>query len=340
MPKIYSNQRKNPDGSYSYDVEEVEQINFYLMNGPNIIVKPRTLPLSAAVPKIITGNRPADGGNLILSEDEKNLFIKKYPQDKKFIRQIMGGEEFINNKKRYCLWLVDATPDEIKNNKFIYERVKAVKEFRLKSKKIPTQKAAEIPHLFTENRQPNQDYIIVPRVSSELRKYIPIGWVDKNIICSDANFMIPDAEVWHFGILTSKVHMIWTKTVCGRLESRIRYSAKIVYNNFVWMKMEFIDYAELILAAEKILTVRKNYPNASLADLYDEVTMPKDLRDAHRAVDKIVMKIYGYDESWSDEEIAIDLLQRYKFVTDYLQENKMKQITRQNFDDDEDFDEE
>ena len=340
MPKIYSNQRKNPDGSYSYDVEEVDQINYYLMNGPNIIVKPRTIPLSAAVPKIIKGSQPTDGGNLILSEDEKNLFIKKYPQDKKFIRQFLGAEEFIHNKKRYCLWLVDATPDEIKNNKFIYERVKAVKEFRLKSKKIPTQKAAEIPHLFTENRQPNSKYILIPAVSGHLRKYIPMDFVSPEIISSNLNLMIPDAEVWQFGILTSKVHMIWTKAICGRLGSSLRYSAKIVYNNFVWMKMEFIDYAELILAAEKILKVRKNYPNASLADLYDEVTMPKDLRDAHRKVDKIVMKIYGYDESWSDEEIAVDLLQRYQFVTDYLQENKMKQITRQNFDDDEDFEDE
>ena len=185
-----------------------------------------------------------------------------------------------------------------------------------------------------------EHFIAIPQVSAEKRKYIPMDFLDKNTIPTFQLRIIPDAEVWQFGILTSKVHMIWTKTVCGRLKSDIRYSAKIVYNNFVWMKMEFIDYAELILAAEKILKVRKNYPNASLADLYDEVTMPKDLRDAHRKVDKIVMKIYGYDESMSDEEIAIDLLQRYQFVTDYLQENKMKQITRQNFDDDDDFEDE
>ena len=327
MPRIY-----NADGTF----EDVEHINGYLLAAPDIYVKSRTLPLSAAVPKIITGNRPADGGNLILSEDEKNYFVKKYPQDKKFIRQIMGGEEFLNNKKRYCLWLVDATPDEIKSNKFIYERVKKCKEDRLKGAP-DRQKLAETPHLFRETFVPEK-FIVIPKTSSERRKYIPIDFLDNKFVCLDSLLMIPDAEIWHFGILTSSVHMIWTKTVCGRLKSDIRYSAKIVYNNFVWMKMEFIDYAELILAAEKILKVRKNYPNASLADLYDEVTMPKDLRDAHRKVDKIVMKIYGYDESWSDEEIAVDLLQRYQFVTDYLQENKMKQITRQNFD--EDFDEE
>ena len=370
MPKIYSNQRKNEDGSYSYDVEEVDQINYYLMNGPNIIVKPRTIPLSRAVPKIITGNRPADGGNLILSEDEKDLFVKKYPQDKKFIRQIMGGEEFINNKKRYCLWLVDATPDEIKKNKFIYERVKKCKEDRLKGAP-DRQKLSETPHLFRETFVPEK-FIAIPKTSSERRKYIPIDFLDKNFVCLDSLLMIPDAEIWHFGILTSKVHMIWTKTVCGRLKSDIRYSAKIVYNNFVWVKMEFIDYAELIMAAEKILKIRKKYlfseelrvkseelrvkseefekkslltpysslpTKCSLADLYDEVTMPKDLRDAHRAVDKIVMRMYHLDEDMTDEEIAIELLQHYQFVTNYLEENKLKQLTRQNSDD-EDFDEE
>ena len=337
MPKIYSNERKNPDGSYSYDVEEVENINFYLLNGPNIIVKPRTLPLSRAVPKIIKGNQPTDGGYLMLTEEEKNYFIKKYPQDKKFIKRIMGSEEFIHNKKRFCLWLVNATPDEIKNNKFIYERVKKCKEDRLKGGS-DKKKLADTPHLFRETRNP-KSAIVIPAVSSELRKYIPIDFVDDSVILTNLNLMIPDAEIWHFGILTSNVHMIWTKTVCGRLTSRIRYSAKIVYNNFVWMKMEFIDYAELILAAEKILKVRKNYPDASLADLYDEITMPRDLREAHKNLDKIVMKIYGYDDSWSEEEIAVDLLQRYKFMTDYLQENNLKQNTRQNFDEDEDFEE-
>lgn len=196
--------------------------------------------------------------------------------------------------------------------------MKSVKEFRLKSKKIPTQKAAEIPHLFTEIRQPNTNYILIPSTSSELRKYIPMDFVSPEIISTNANLMIPDAEVWHFGILTSSVHMIWMKTVCGRLESRYRYSAKIVCNNFAWMNMEFKDYAELILAAEKILKARRNYPDASLADLYDEITMPKDLRAAHREVDKIVMRIYGYDESWSEEEIANDLLERYKFLSAYV----------------------
>lgn len=304
LPRIF-----NEDGTF----QDVDHINFYLLAGPDIFVESRSTPL-CPVPKIIKGSQPTDDGNLILSEDEKNYFVEKYPKDKKFVRQLMGAEEFIHNKKRYCLWLVDATPDEIRKNKFIYERVKAVKEFRLKSKKISTQKAAEIPHLFTEIRQPNENYILIPRVSSEKRKYIPMGFVSPEIICSDANLMIPEAEMWHFGILTSSVHMIWMRTVCGRLESRYRYSAKLVYNNFVWMQMHFIDYAKLILAAKKVLKARENYPNSSLADLYDEVTMPKDLREAHKEVDQIVMKIYGYDENMTEEEIAVDLLQRYEYV--------------------------
>ncbi|MBR5912972.1 MAG: hypothetical protein IKZ58_01230 [Selenomonadaceae bacterium] len=307
MPKIF-----NPDGTF----DDVDHINFYLFNGPDIFVKSRSTPI-CPVPKMIAGNRPTDNGNLILSEDEKNYFVKKYPNAEKFIRICIGGKDFLHNEKRYCLWLVDATPDEINKNKFIYERVKAVKEFRLKSSSAKTRKDSEIPHLFQKIVQPKENFLFIPQVSSERREYIPIGFLSSEIISLDPNLIIPDANLFHFGILTSKVHMIWTKTVCGRLKSDYRYSAKIVYNNFVWMRVEFIDYAELIMAAEKILKVRKNYPDASLADLYDEITMPKELRAAHRKVDKIVMKIYNYDESWSEEEIATDLLERYKFLIDY-----------------------
>ncbi len=321
MPRIF-----NPDGSS----DDVDHINGYLIAGPDIYVTPRSIPLSAGVPKIITGNRPADGGNLILSEDEKNSFIKKYPQDKKFIRQIMGGEEFINNKKRFCLWLVDATPDDIRKNKFIYERVKKVREHRLNSKSLQTQKKSETPHLFYQIAQPTSNYILVPRVSSERRQYIPMDFLSPEIICSDANLMIPDAQIWHFGILTSSVHMAWMRLVAGRLKSDYRYSAKIVYNNFPWVKMEFIDYAQLILAAQEILDIRKKYSNASLADLYDEITMPKDLRNAHRKVDRIVMRIYQLDENLDEEKIQVELLEHYKFVTDYLAEHKMKQLGSNN----------
>ena len=323
MPRLYD---ENFEGGY----RDVEHINGYLLPGPDIYVTPRTSPL-CPVPQMITGNRPADGGNLILSEDEKNYFLKKYPQDKKFIRQLIGGEEFLHNKKRYCLWLVDATPDDIRKNKFIYERVKKCKENRLKGAP-DRQKLAETPHLFRETKNPKH-YVLIPETSSERRKYIPIGFLDDSVIPLNSTHIIPDAEVWHFGILTSSVHMAWMRLVAGRLKSDYRYSAKIVYNNFVWMRMEFIDYAELILAAQNILDVRKKYSDASLADLYDEVTMPKDLRDAHKKLDKIILKIYGYDEKMTEEEIQIDLLYRYQELSEYRKNNPKKDFDEENEDD-------
>ena len=308
MPRIF-----NDDGTF----QDVEHINGYLLAGPDIYVESRTTPL-CPVPKMCLGNMPRDDGNFFLNEDEKIFLEKKYPQSKKFIKKFLGAEEFIHNKKRYCIWLKDATPDEIKKIPPIYERVKNVKIFREKSKREGTRKLSDVPQLFAEIRQPDSDYILVPRHSSENRKYIPMDFLTSEIICGDANLMIPDAELWHFGILTSSVHMIWMKTVCGRLKSDFRYSAKLVYNNFVWLKMEFIDYAQLILSAKKILEVRKKYPDASLADLYDEITMPKDLRDAHRENDKIVMKIYGFDESMTEEEIAVSLLMSYEELKNFL----------------------
>ena len=307
MPRIFKS-----DGTF----RDVEHINGYLMAGPDIFVEPRLTPM-CNVPPMTKGSQPTDNGNLLLSEDERAALIKKCPQAGKYIRQFLGAEEFIHNKKRYCLWLVDCPPDELRKMKPVYERVKNVAEFRKKSKKAQTQKDAETPMLFQEIRQPTSEYILVPRVSSERRKYIPMDYVSPEIICSDANLMIPDAEIWHFGILTSSVHMIWMRAICGRLENRYRYSAQIVYNNFVWVRMEMRDFAMLYLSAKKILDVRKNYPNASLADLYDEITMPKDLREAHRENDKIVMKIYGFDKNMTEEEIAINLLERYEFLKNY-----------------------
>ncbi|MBQ7475930.1 MAG: hypothetical protein IJT06_00875 [Selenomonadaceae bacterium] len=291
MPRIY-----NADGTF----EEVEHINWYLLAGPDIYAESRSTPI-CPVPKMFFGNQPNDGGNLILSEYERDELIKKNPPAEKYVRQLLGAEEFIHNKKRFCLWLVDCPPEDFKKMPLVYERIKKVREVRLKSKRAETRKLADVPYLFGFISQPKTNYILVPSVSSEKRKYIPMGFVSPEIICTNLNLMIPDAEVWHFGILTSSVHMIWTKTVCGRLESRYRYSAKIVYNNFVWAQMSEKDLAALKNSAQKILDVRKNYPNASLADLYDEITMPKDLRAAHRANDKVVMKIYGYDENMTED---------------------------------------
>ncbi|MBR6014152.1 MAG: hypothetical protein IK062_10305 [Selenomonadaceae bacterium] len=276
------------------------------------------------IPQMVYGNKPADGGNLILSETEREELLQKCPQAEKYIRSFVGAEEFIHNKKRFCLWLVDCPPNDLRKMPPVYERVKKVREFRLKSKKISTQKFADTPTLFAEIRQPNKSYIIVPSVSGHLRDYIPIDWVDENIICSNANFMIPDGEVYDFGILTSKVHSAWTKKFCGRLGSTLRYSNTLIYNNFVWMKPDFDEMANIWLSAWEILQVRKKYPDASLADLYDPLSMPKDLRDAHKKNDKLVMDLYGLDYDMTDEEIAYALAERYNFLVNYLKENNLE----------------
>ena len=268
------------------------------------------------VPKMIKGSQPTDGGNLILSPAEREELLQKCPQAEKYIRPFVGSEEFIHNKKRFCLWLVDCPPNDLRKMPPVYERVKKVREFRLKSKKAQTIKFAEMPTVFTENRQPNKDYIIVPSVSGERRDYIPIGWVDKNIICSNLNFMIPDGEIYDFGILTS--------TVCGRLGSSLRYSNTVVYNNFVWMQPDFDEIVDIWLAAWNILQVRKKYPDASLADLYDPIAMPKDLRDAHKKNDLAVMDLYGFDYDMTDEDIACALAERYNFLVKYLEENNLE----------------
>ena len=305
MPRLFNN-----DGTYI----DVEHINGYLFAGPDIYVESRPTPM-CQVPPMTKGNQPTDDGNFIFSEEEAAKFCKKYPEHKKFLHRYLGAKDFLHNSPiRYCLWLKDVPPNEYRNNPEIMRRLKNIKIFREKSTAAPTRKSAETPYKFFSTPQTNSQCIVVPRVSSELRRYIPMDFVTPDIIVGDSLSIIPDAQMWHFGILQSSVHMIWTRTVCGRLRMDYRYSGKVVYNNFVWMRMHFEDFAALWLSAKKILDVRKKYPNASLADLYDEVTMPKDLRDAHRENDKIVMKIYGFDKNMTEEEIAIALLQHYEFL--------------------------
>ena len=308
MPRLY-------DEKFEGGYRDVEHINGYLLPGPEIYVESRSKPL-CPVPPMSTGNMPADGGNLIIEAKDYEEFIRREPRAKKYIRRLIGSEEFIHNKPRYCLWLVDCPPEEIRRMKPVYERVKKCKEDRLKGG-LDKIKLSDTPHLFRETKNP-KSAIIIPAVSSERRKYVPIDFVDDSAIYTNLVLMIPDAELWHFGILTSSVHMAWMRLVCGRLESRYRYSAKVVYNNFAWMQMPIDQYATLNRTAQGILDARKKYPDASLADLYDEVTMPKILRDAHKKNDRAVMDIYGYDYDMTEEEIQVDLLYRYQFIVDYL----------------------
>lgn len=233
------------------------------------------------VPPMVYGNKPTDNGFLFLTEEEKLKLIKTQPNAEKFIKDFFGAEEFINNKKRYCIWLVKASPAEIKQIPEIYDRVQSIRQFRLASTKAATRKKADIPTLFDEIRQPETGhYLLVPRHSSENRFYVPIGYVSADVICGDSNQMIPNATLYHFCILTSSVHMAWMRAVCGRLKSDYRYSKDIVYNNFVWPSVTETDQSKIEKTAQKILDARALYPDSSLADLYDATLMPVELRRA------------------------------------------------------------
>ena len=288
----------------------VDNINPYLVVAPNILVETRKDAI-CNVPKMTWGSKPTDGGFLFLTEAQKDEALKSEPHIAPYIKQVLGSEEYINNKKRYCLWLVDVPPHIIKGSKNISERVASVKEFRNNSSKASTRKDAETPWLFQENHQPSNCFIAIPRVSSEKRKYIPLGFLSPNIIVTDLLQTIPNATLYHFGILTSSVHMAWTRAVCGRLEMRYRYSKDIVYNNFVWPESTAEQKTAIERTAQGILDARALFPDSSLADLYDETTMPPALRKAHEANDRAVLKAYGFSTKASEEEIVAALMKLY-----------------------------
>ncbi len=316
MPIIY-------DDKYPNGFIEVEHINPYLMNAPDIFVEPRPTPFFN-VPRMIAGNRPTDNRNFLLTCAEMEDFIKKEPRAEKFIRQCISGKDFIHGTPRYCLYLVDCAPDELRKMPLVYQRVKNVREFRLKSKNVATRKAADKPTLFQRIVQPSTNYIFIPQVSSERRKYIPIGFMSPEIICLDPNFMVPDADLFLFGMLTSSVHMAWVRMVCGRLRADYRYSNTICYNCFpfpLFYRDEWKSRVEI--SAQKILDARKNYPNASYADLYDEISMPSDLRKAHELNDAAAMSLYGRLKPDMDEEtLQVKLLQMYADLREHFGEGE------------------
>ena len=269
----------------------VESITPYLTEGKMIFVGRMNNPISL-VEGITKGCQPTDGGNLIIEEEDYIEFIKQEPNAKKYIKRLYGAVEFINNKKRYCLWLTGISPAELRSMPKVLERVQKVKEMRLNSSAEGTRKLAERPHEFRETYN-FDSYIIIPSTSSENRKYIPMGFMGKDDISTNANLIIPNATLYDFGILTSNVHMAWMRTVAGRLKSDYRYSAKIVYNNFPWPTVTEEQKQFIANTAQGILDARALYPDSSLADLYDELTMPVELRTAHQANDIAVMKAYG-----------------------------------------------
>lgn len=295
----FANFNYNPKSIYEYeDIKgepheiKVKNINPYLIEGKDFIINTRNKPISN-VPEMFKGSQPTDGGNLLLSDDEKNEFLKLEPQTDKFIKPFVSAREFLHNQKRWCFWMVDAKPSDLQQCPNLLKRIEAVRQFRLESTKAATVKWARMPSLFTENRQPNSDYVLIPRHSSENRKYIPFGFFNPDSIIADSCNSIPNATKYHFGILSSDMHMVWIKNICGRLESRFRYSNDIVYNNFPWPENPTEKQKQTVeAAAQNVLDVRAKFPESSLADLYDPNTMPPELVKTHQALDKAVDLCY------------------------------------------------
>lgn len=293
--------------------EKVQNISPYLVSAPNIFIESRNKPLCNVLP-MSTGNRPADGGNLIIEEDEYDEFIKKEPKAVKYIKKLTGAVEYINNKKRYCLWLVGADPSEIRAMPEVMSRIEKCKNDRLNGA-ADRQKLAATPTIFRETKNP-ESYIIVPRVSSQNRRYIPIGFLDSETIPTDSATIIEGAREYEFGVLTSNVHMAWMRTVAGRLKSDYRYSKDIVYNNFPWPSSTEEQKVKIEQTAQGILDARALYPNSSLADLYDPLTMPPELQKAHIANDKAVMQAYGFSiKDTSEADCVAALMKMYQELT-------------------------
>ena len=294
---------------------QASNINPYLIDAPDVLVESRAKPI-CDVPSMFLGNKPTDDGNFILSPEEKEEVLHKEPALSKYIHPYIGAVEFINNKVRYCFWLKDVSPTEIKNSHILYERVQNVKAFREASTSSATRQKACVPHEFFFISQPTTNYLIVPSTSSENRRYIPIGFMSPDIIASNANTIVPNASLYHFGVLTSNVHMAWMRVVCGRLKSDYRYSGSVVYNNFPWCQPTEEQKARIEQTAQAILDARAKYPDCSLADLYDEVTMPPELRKAHQENDRAVMLAYGFTPGKiSESECVAKLFERYQELT-------------------------
>ena len=291
-------------------VEKVKNINGYLCDAPDIFIEGRRKPLGNA-PEMINGGKPAEGGNLILTEEEKVDLLNANPQAATYIRHFMMGSDFIQRKPRFCLWLVGANPSILKLCPQVLKRIEAVREFRLASKKEATRKKADFPMLFDEIRDCKTEYVAIPKVSSERRRYVPMDWLDAEVVPGDKLFMIPDASLYHFGILESNVHMAWMRAVCGRLKSDYSYSNSIVYNNFPWPSSTPEQQAKIEASAQAILDARALYPDSSLADLYDPTLMPKELLQAHRQNDRAVMAAYGFSTKMTESECVAELFKRY-----------------------------
>lgn len=301
-----------------------KNINPYLVDAPDLLIDKRRKPLCADVPEIAFGNMPNDGGNLLLSPEEAQAIRSSDPVAAKYIRRFLGADEFINNLSRYCLWLKDSTAADRKASPEIQRRIKAVEAMRRASNRAATRKLADTPYLFGEIRQAGKPYVVIPLHSSENRDFVPIGYFDASVICGNANSMLPDASLYHFGLLCSTMHNAWTRAVCGRLESRYRYSNTIVYNNFVWPEAPTDKQKKAIeTAAQAVLDARTAEERrcaaagqaCSLATLYEPGNLPADLLKAHQKLDRAVDAAYGYQGGKDDASRVAFLFQRYQALT-------------------------
>ena len=297
-------------------VQIARNINAYLIDAPDVFIEKRTKPI-CKVTEIIRGSSPNDDGNLLLSVDEYEEYSEAEPEGRKFLRPFMMGRDFIQRKPRYCFWLVGADPAQVKKCPQLLKRIEAVKEFRSKSKRAKTLALANTPMLFEDMRISDEKYIAIPKVSSEMRRYIPIDYLDGDVIPGDKLFFMKNATVYEFGIITSNVHNAWMRAVCGRLKSDYSYSNTIVYNNFPWPTPTYEQKTKIEQTAQAILDARALYPNSSLADLYDELTMPSELRKAHQQNDKAVMQAYGFSvKDMTESSCVAELMKMYQKLID------------------------
>lgn len=290
-------------------------INGYLLNTENVFIEKRNKPWFTDTPIATKGNAAMDDGNLTISDNERDKILSQEPNLYTVIKRHMSADDFLNNKFNYCFWFHNVNITEYRHSKEVQRRLQAVKEYRENSNRLATKKMAEYPMLFAEIRQPNSNYIMMPVVSSEKRKYVPIAFLPPEIINSYASISIPNANLCHFGILTSNIHNSWMRTVCGRLKSDYRYATSLVYNTFPWPTPTEEQKAEIEKTAQAILDARELYPDCSLADLYDELTMPPELRKAHQANDRAVMKAYGFKKDLSESAIVAELMKMYQNLT-------------------------
>ena len=297
-------------------VTKASHINAYLMDAPDVFIESRVAPI-CEVPRIRIGNLPIDGGNYLFNKEEMDDFIAKEPTSAQYFHPWYGSEEFIHQKPRYCLWLGECSPAELRRMPHCLKRVENVRDFRLSSSRAATKKLAYKPTRFSTETLPDGDSIIIPKVSSERRRYLPMGFLDEENYASDLLFVIPNATLYHFGILESNVHMAWMRAVCGRLKSDYRYSKDIVYNNFPWPNPTEEQKSKIEKTAQAILDARSLYPDSSLADLYNELTMPVELRRAHQDNDRAVMQAYGFPvkSTFTESQCVAELFKLYNEMT-------------------------